>query len=132
MTYLPPNSVFFIKANVSQYGRSPALVCVSRAYLIILLHLYQESPTRRSFDESQLEKDLTAFLTLHQIEPNEIKYQSMLNEALFDDPNSDGGWSIFSTTQSYDEDEVGSKCSSNSSILSEQNYAQTELDLDYF
>ncbi|KAI8091689.1 hypothetical protein BDF21DRAFT_490397 [Thamnidium elegans] len=120
-------------ANISQYGRSPALVCVSRAYMILLLQLYQTTPTRRSFDESQLEKDIIQFLNLYQIETNEIAYQSTTDEALLDDPNSDGGWSIFSTALSnqYESDDIGSR-SSNSSIMSDQHYAQTELDLEYF
>ena len=120
------------KANVSQYGRSPALVYVSRAYLVILLHLYQQTPTRRSFDESQLEKDLVGFLSLHQIGMNEIAYQSMLDEAISDDANADGGWSLFSNCRLEDEDEEGSKCSSNSSVMSDQNCAQAELEMDYF
>lgn len=108
---------------------------VSRAYLVILLNLYQQTPTRRSFDESQLEKDLVNFLSLHQIGPDEIAYQSMLDEALADDPNSDGGWSLFSIHLDKDEDddeEEGSKCSSNSSVISDQNCAKTELEMDYF
>lgn len=122
-------------SNVSQYGRSPALVYVSRAYLVLLLQLYQTTPTRRSFDESQLEKDMLHFLNTHQIGHNEIVYQAMIDEALLDDPNADGGWSIFSVNKSTTPvttpmDDVGSKCSSNDSIMSDP--CTTELDLDYF
>lgn len=58
----------------------------------------------------------------------------MIDEALLDDPNSDGGWSLFSKAQSHnnEQDEVESKCSSNSSVMSDQHYVKTELDLDYF
>jgi hypothetical protein len=111
----------------------PALVYVSRAYLVLLLRLYQTTPTRRSFDESQLEKDMLKFLNTHQIGHNEIVYQAMIDEALLDDPNADGGWSIFSyksTPTTPITDDVGSKCSSNESIVSDQ--CTTELDLDYF
>ncbi|KAI9483230.1 MAG: hypothetical protein EXX96DRAFT_134681 [Benjaminiella poitrasii] len=83
-------------SNVSQFGRLPALVCISRAYLVLILQLYQTTPTRRSFDESQLEKDMMQFMELHQIGSHEVVYQTMIDEALLDDPNADGGWSIFS------------------------------------
>lgn len=101
--------------------------------MILLLQLYQTTPTRSSFDESQLEKDIIQFLDLYHIETNEIAYQSTMDEALLDDPNSDGGWSIFSTALSnqYEHDDIGSR-SSNSSIMSDQHYVQTELDLEYF
>ncbi|KAL9546273.1 hypothetical protein MBANPS3_006746 [Mucor bainieri] len=122
-------------SNVSQYGRSPALVYVSRAYLVLLLQLYQTTPTRRSFDESQLEKDMLQFLNKHQIGHNEIVYQAMIDEALLDDPNADGGWSIFSASKSTTPattpmDDVASRCSSTDSIMSDP--CTTELDLDYF
>ncbi|KAK4512071.1 uncharacterized protein ATC70_013314 [Mucor velutinosus] len=122
-------------SNVSQYGRSPALVYVSRAYLVLLLQLYQTTPTRRSFDESQLEKDMLQFLNRHQIGQNEIVYQAMIDEALLDDLHAGGGWSIFSVSKSTTPattpmDDVGSKCSSNDSIMSDP--CTTELDLDYF
>jgi len=75
------------------------------------------------------------FLNTHQIGRNEIVYQAMIDEALLDDPNADGGWSIFSFSKSTTPvttpiDDVGSKCSSNDSIKSEP--CTTELDLDYF
>ncbi|CEP09808.1 hypothetical protein [Parasitella parasitica] len=122
-------------SNVAEYGRSPALVYVSRACLVLLLRLYQITPTRRSFDESQLEKDMLHFLNTHQIGPNEIVYQAMIDEALMDDPNADGGWSIFSyqsapATVGNRSDDMGSKCSSNDSIRSDP--CVTEVDLDYF
>lgn len=73
------------------------------------------------------------FLNTHQIGHNEIVYQAMIDEALLDDPNADGGWSIFSyksipTTPIIDD--IGSRCSSNESIMSDQ--CTTALDLDYF
>ncbi|KAI8637680.1 hypothetical protein BD408DRAFT_406249 [Parasitella parasitica] len=122
-------------SNVSEYGRSPALVYVSRACLVLLLRLYQTTPTRRSFDESQLEKDMLQFLNAHKIGHNEMVYQAMVDEALMDDPNADGGWSIFSykpapTAAGSHNDDMGSKCSSNESIKSEP--CTIELDLDYF
>lgn len=75
------------------------------------------------------------FLNTHQIGRNEIVYQAMIDEALLDDPNADGGWSIFSLSKSTTPvttpiDDVGSKCSSNDSIKSEP--CTTELGLDYF
>lgn len=106
---------------------------------MLLLHLYQTTPTRRSFDESQLEKDIIQFLTTHQIQTHEIPNQQIIDEALMDDPNADGGWSIFSTDKKrfkqQGQDDLGSRCSSNSSIMSDPPlpYAKSmELDLDYF
>lgn len=83
---------------MSQFGRSPALVYVSRAYLALLLELYQATPTKYSVDESALEKSLVEFLNKYQISTKEIVYQAMIDEALMDDTNADSGWSIFSTT----------------------------------
>jgi hypothetical protein len=105
--------------------------------LVVLLQLYQTTPTRRSFDESQLEKDMVQFLNTYQIGVNEIAYQPMIDEALMDDPNADSGWSIFSNSlvkenNSSTHDDLASRCSSNSSIISDQPYTKTELDLDYF
>jgi hypothetical protein len=118
---------------------------MSRAYLMLLLQLYQTTPTKRSFDESQLEKDMTQFLSAHQIGTNEIPYQQLIDEALLDDPNADGGWSIFSGDlkkgrgkngyKGGSNDDMASRCSSNSSMTSDQPlpFAKSmELDLDYF
>lgn len=111
---------------------------------MLLLQLYQTTPTRNSFDESQLEKDLLQFLNLYQIESHEVAYQSMIDEALRDDPSADNGWSIFAQyskqhTSGEKEDylnvngsmdDLQSRCSSNSSVISDQ--CTAELDLDYF
>jgi hypothetical protein len=113
---------------------------VSRAYLVLLLQLYQTTPTKRSFDESQLEKDIIQFLDAYQIGCNEVPYPAMVDDALQDDVTADGGWSIFAhTTRQYKDDylnangamdDLQSRCSSNSSVISEQ--CVGELDLDYF
>lgn len=104
--------------------------------MVVLIQLYQTTPTKRSFDESQLEKDMMQFLNTYQIGVNEIAYQPMIDEALMDDPKADGGWSIFSTSLSREgngHDDLASRCSSNSSIISEHSYnLKAELDLDYF
>lgn len=116
---------------------------VSRAYLVLILQLYQTTPTRVSVEESALEKSIMEFLNKYQIGRNEVVYQAMIDEALVDDSRADCGWSIFAD---YDNDQlrerfgkddyltdnvddVGSKCSSGSSIVSDS--ATTELDLDY-
>ncbi|RCH92173.1 hypothetical protein CU097_011829 [Rhizopus azygosporus] len=124
-------------ANVAHIGRSPSLVYISRAYLVLLLQLYQTTPTRRSFDESAVENDLLQFLTEHHISMNEVPYQEMVDEALRDDPNADGGWSIFSYVPSPvmdDEDESKSRASSSStaSYGSDHPIIMTELAMDYF
>ncbi|CAO3650457.1 unnamed protein product [Mucor hiemalis] len=117
-----------LSANVAQYGRSASLVSVSRAYLVKLLQLYQTTPTRRSFDESQLEKDIVQFLNTHQIGVNEVAYEHMIDEALTDDPSADGNWSIFSTSRinvnssNNGQDDLASRCSSNSSIGSDHQF----------
>ncbi|KAI7908198.1 uncharacterized protein BX663DRAFT_493362 [Cokeromyces recurvatus] len=89
---------YIFSSNVSQIGRSPALIYVSRAYLILLLQLYQTTPTRKSFDESQLENDMMQFIEMHQIDSSKdvFVHQTIIDEALLDDSNADGGWSIFS------------------------------------
>ncbi|RCH93734.1 hypothetical protein CU098_001991, partial [Rhizopus stolonifer] len=134
-------------SNVSQFGRSSPLVNTSRAYLVLLLRLYQTTPTRRSFDESQLEKSFVHFMTTYQIGENEVAYQDIINEALMDEPNADSGWSIFSLhsdpiaeeklekddylTAPLIPDGVASKCSSNSSIMSEP-CITSDVNFDYF
>ncbi|KAI8097944.1 fungal-specific transcription factor domain-containing protein [Gilbertella persicaria] len=134
-------------SNVSQFGRSSPLVNTSRAYLVLLLRLYQTTPTRRSFDESQLEKSFVHFMTTYQIGENEVAYQDIINEALMDEPNADSGWSIFSlhsdpiAKEKLEKDDyltappipdgVASKCSSNSSIMSEP-CTTSDVNFDYF
>lgn len=117
---------------------------VSRAYLVLILQLYQTTPTRISVEESALEKSIIEFLNTHQIGRNEVVYQAMIDEALVDDSRADGGWSIFAD---YNQDQLrerfgkddyltdladdkSSKSSSSSSIS--ESPVTTELDLDYF
>ncbi|CAO3701836.1 unnamed protein product [Rhizopus stolonifer] len=85
--------------NATQIGRSSVLVSISRAYLALLLRLYQITPTKRSFDESHVENGLLELLRTHRIGMNERVYPNMIHEALLDDPSADGGWSIFSIQQ---------------------------------
>lgn len=68
---------------------------------------------------------------------NEVPYQEMVDEALRDDPNADGGWSIFSYVPSPvmdDEDENKSRASSSSttSYGSDHPTTMAELAMDYF
>ncbi|KAI8882347.1 hypothetical protein K501DRAFT_251592 [Backusella circina FSU 941] len=92
--FMNVKSIF--SANVSESGRPQPLVYISRAYLVQLLHLYQNTPTRRSVEESQLEKDLIQILDKYNISINEVPYPKLVEEALMDDMNADGGFSIFS------------------------------------
>lgn len=85
---------------------------------------------------------------MYQIGRNEVVYQAMIDEALVDNPRADGGWSIFAD-YSHDQlrekfgkddyltgngrqqqDDLGSKCSSESSVMDDNTTA--DLDLDYF
>ncbi|KAI8879500.1 hypothetical protein K501DRAFT_336041 [Backusella circina FSU 941] len=103
-------------ANVSQPGRTPPLVYLSRAHLVLLLQMYRITPTRKSFDESQLEKDMVEFMDTYKISINEVPYQELIDEALVDDPSADGGFSIFSGQ--VNSEELASRCSSSSSTKS--------------
>jgi hypothetical protein len=78
--------------------------------------MYRITPTRRSFDESQLEKDMVEFLDTYNISINEVPYQELIDEALVDDPSADGGFSIFSCH--VNSEEAASRCSSSSSTKS--------------
>ncbi|OBZ85306.1 hypothetical protein A0J61_06639 [Choanephora cucurbitarum] len=109
-------------SNVSQYGRSSALVYLSRAYLVLMLRLYQATPTRNSFEESHLEKSFMSFLETYQIGENEIAYQSLINEALSDSSNADSGWSIFS---------IQSNCSSEEMLGDDDYLAASPIPNDF-
>lgn len=112
-------------------GRSSALVSTSRACLVLLLNLYQITPTKRSFDESHVENSLLDILRKQQISLNETLRQEIVNEALQDDTNADGGWSIFSIAFDDDDDESKSGTSSSSMMSSGGSDPILSSNMDY-
>ncbi|KAF7720845.1 hypothetical protein EC973_005913 [Apophysomyces ossiformis] len=97
------SAIQIFKINATQSDRAPPLVLQSRSYLAKMLHMYRKTPTYYSFDRSQLEQDLLAFMDTHNISLDET-YPENVN-TLEDDPSADGGWGIFSLPEDQREDE---------------------------
>ncbi|KAI8340012.1 hypothetical protein BC941DRAFT_419179 [Chlamydoabsidia padenii] len=116
------------KDNITQQdgSRSPILIAQSKAALVKLFHMYRQTPTHRSFAESQLEKNLVEFIQRHGIltlsqlyadhhqEPN----PSCIDELVDDPEGSDYyGWGIFAVQTGNGSSISGDSSSSSASSM---------------